>query len=106
VQREVAGEPGGVPLAAEAQLDAAVHHALAAHPPAHAELVEELGGAVLEDPRTNPALHIGSGAAFEDHRVDPGAVQQPGQDEPGRTGPHDANLCAHSRPPDRCWSLT
>ena len=91
-----------VTLAVEAQLDAPVHQALAAHPATHTELVEQPRGVVFQHPRTDPAFHIGSGAAFDDDRCDAGPFQEPGQHQAGRPGADDAHLRPHPHHLHRC----
>ena len=79
-------------LAVEAQLDAVVHEALALEALAHAHLLQQVDGALLEHAGADALLDVLAVARLEHHRVDPGAVEQLAEHEAGGTGPDDADL--------------
>jgi hypothetical protein len=96
-----AGEIGGrdpVAAAVETDLDALIDQALAPHPPAEAEVVQEGHGPVLEDAGPHPAHAIRPRAVLEDHRLDARMVEQVGEDEPRRPGSDDGDLGLHGQP--------
>ena len=85
------GDP--VPLAVEAQLDAVMHEPLALEALAHPHLLEQVDGPLLEHPGAHALLDVLAVARLEHHRLDPGAVEQLAEHEPGGTGSDDAHLC-------------
>ena len=78
----------------EAQVDAAVAQALAVHPLAHAGLAQHLDRALLQHAGADPRLHVLAAARLQDDRVDPVAVQQLPEQQPGRAGADDRHLCS------------
>ena len=81
-----------VGLAAKAEIDAAMLRALALHPVAGADRLEQLHGAVLEHARPDRGLNLGAGAAFEDDGVDTLQVQEVREHETRGSGADDSYL--------------
>ena len=50
---------------------------------------------LLEHPGAHARLHVVARARLEHDRLDALPVEQVGQQQPGRTGPHDPDLCVH-----------
>src|SRR5262249_20431854 len=84
-----------VQRAVEIEEDAAVEHALAPHAVADAELDQQVGHPLLEQPRPDPVLDVVAVAVLDDDRIDSGAAEQQREHEPGRTRAHDPDLGAH-----------
>jgi hypothetical protein len=59
---------------------------------------EDLDGTVLEHARADARLHVLARAVLDDDRLDALLRQQVGEQEPGRSGADDADLCAHATP--------
>ena len=81
----------------EGNAEAMVHHALPVHAFAHTGLAHEFHHAPFQDPGSDPPENILPGTPFQDHIVDPVPVEQLGQEQSGRTGSDDADLCAFAR---------
>ena len=92
------GHVDPVPLARELQLDAVVHEPLARHPLAHAGIGEEVDDALLEHARANAGLDVLAAPVLQDHRLDPRAMEQLGERQPGRPRSDDRHLGAHHAP--------
>ena len=88
----VEGDP--VPLAVELELDPVVDDPLALHPPAHAGLRQQVGGPLLEHARANARLDVVAAAVLDHDRIDPLAVEQVGERQPGRPRADDPDLRA------------
>src|SRR5262249_9199788 len=84
-----------VQLPAEVEKDAAMEHGLAPHALADAELDQEIGHPLLQEPRPDPMLDVVAAAVLDDDRIDSGAAQHQRQPEPGRTGARGPDLGAH-----------
>jgi len=82
-----------VPFPGELQVDPAVLQALGVEPLAQAGRAEQLDGARLEQPRPLPRLAVGAAAGLHDDRLDAAQGKQVGQQEAGRAGADDADLC-------------
>ena len=80
--------------AAEAQLDAVVEQAFAAHPLADAGFGEEVDRALLQHAGAHAMLDVLAVARFEHHGLDARAVQEVRQHESGRPRAEDADLRA------------
>ncbi len=80
--------------AVEGEVDAFVGQALAPHPPAKADLVEQVDRALLEHARANARLDIGARVALQDNGFDACAVKQMAEQQAGRTGPDNSDLGA------------
>ena len=96
--RPPAGEPAevdAVALAVEAQLDAAVDERLAVQTVAEAGVGEQLDRALLEDARADAVLDVLAAAVLEHDRLDPLEVEEVREQQAGRPGPHDSDLCPH-----------
>src|SRR5918999_846490 len=85
-------EGDAVSLAAEAQLDAVVHEALAFQTLADAHLDQEVHRALFEHARANPALDVLAVAVLEDDGVDALEVQQVSEHETRRARADYPNL--------------
>jgi len=81
-----------MPLAFELQVDPAVFEALGVQPRAEADHAEQFDRARLEQAGPLPRLAVGPAAVFHHDRVDPAQGQQVRQQQPGRSGPDDADL--------------
>ena len=93
----VEGDP--VTLAVELELDPVMDDPLALHPPAHAGLRQQVGGPLLEHARANARLDVVSAAVLDHDRIDPLAVEQVGERQPGRPRADDPDLRApHAAP--------
>ena len=89
------GEVDAVPAPVEAQLEAVVDEALAVQALGDAGRVEQVDGRLLEHAGAHARLDVLARARLEDDRLDAPQVQQVGQQQPGRTGPHDPDLGVH-----------
>ena len=96
--RPAVGEPAevdAVALAVEAQLEAAVDERLAVQTVAEAGVGEQLDRALLQDARADPVLDVLAAAVLEHDRRDPLEVEEVREQQAGRPGPHDSDLCPH-----------
>ncbi len=84
-----------VALAVEAQLDPVVDEPLAVQPVAQAGVGQQLDRALLEHPGAHPLLHVLAAARLEHDRPDPLEVEEVRQEQAGRPGPDDSDLCPH-----------
>ncbi|BBJ40330.1 hypothetical protein SSPO_030480 [Streptomyces antimycoticus] len=98
------GEVHAVAAALEAQLDALVGQSLAVQALAGAALPQHIHGALLQDPGPLAPLGIRPVPALQHHAVDPGAVQQTGEQQPGGPAADDADGRAHHIVPSLWWS--
>jgi hypothetical protein len=89
------GEVDAVAFPVVAQLDAAVLEPLAVHALAGTGRAQHVHRALLQDPGALAVLDVGAVATLQDDRVDPGVVQQPGEEEAGRAGADDADGGTH-----------
>jgi hypothetical protein len=80
-----------------------VDHPLAQQAVAHAELDEQVDGALLEHAGADTVLDVVARAVLEDDGVDALAVQQRAEDEARRAGPDDPDL--RQQPPTPAMSL-
>ena len=87
-----------MPLAVEADLDAAMRQALRVQSPGDARKIEHIDGALLEHAGTNAAEHVLRRALLENDGIDAGLVQQLPEQQPGRPGSDDRDLCSHAVP--------
>jgi hypothetical protein len=95
-----------VTLALELQVDSVVDDSLAVQPFGDAGAFEQLHGALFEQPRPDPPLHVVAATVLEHDRFDSRLLEQPREQQPGRPGADDRNLgsyCrrAHTRPRPR-----
>ncbi len=88
-----------VKAAVEIKIDAVVKHPLAPHALAHAELGQEIGEPLLQQPGADPMLDVMTAAGLEHDGIDSRAAQQQRQHEPGRTRADDPDLRAHRSAP-------
>ena len=84
-----------MPAPVEAQLEAVMDEALAVQALGQAGLVEQVDGSLLEHPRAHARLDVLAAAGLEHHRLDALAIEQVGQQQPGRTGADDPDLGLH-----------
>ena len=87
-----------MPAPVEAQLEAVVDEALAVQALGDAGLVEQVDGRLLEHAGAHARLDVLARARLEHDRLDALQVQQVGQQQPGRAGPHDPDLGVHHPP--------
>ena len=85
-------ERNAVRAAVEAQLDAVVHEALAAHALSGPGVVDEPGDPELDDASANPPLDVVAAAALQDDGVDALALEQVAEEEPRGAGADDGHL--------------
>ena len=78
----------------EAQVDTAMAQPLTVHALPYARFPEDLHGALLEDARADPRLHVLPATGFQDHRLDPLTVQELAEQQARRTGTDDRHLGA------------
>jgi hypothetical protein len=81
-----------MPLAAELEIDPIVHDALAVQPLGDPELLEQIGGSLLEHASADAVLDVLSIAGLEHDALDAGDLEQPGEREPRRPGADDSDL--------------
>ena len=89
------GEVDTVTAAVEAQFDPVVDGPLPLHPLTDADLLQQLGGAVLEHTCPDRRLQVFAAATLEHDGVDPLQVQQVREQEPCRPAPDDPYLRTH-----------
>jgi hypothetical protein len=77
--------------AVEAQLDAVVHQPFAVHPGSGAAAAEHVHRRLLQHACPLPLLHVRAVTAFEYDAGDARAVQEPGEQQPGRAAADDAD---------------
>ena len=66
------------------------------HALAHARLVQQIHGHLLQHPGADAAQHIVRALALDQHRINARAVQQLAQQQTGRACAHDSDLGADS----------
>ncbi len=93
------GEVDAVPAPVEPQLDPVVPQPLPVHPLPGPGGAQHVGRPLLQDPGPLPLLDVGPVPALQDDRLDPGAVQQPGEQQPGGPRPDDPDGGTHRSPP-------
>src|SRR5918995_1080837 len=81
-----------VPLAGDLQLDPVVDEAFPSEALSHADLLQQVDGALLEHPGPDAALDVLAGSVLENDRVDPPEVEEVSEDEAGGPGADDADL--------------
>jgi hypothetical protein len=91
-----------VALAAEKQLEAAVHQAFGVHPSSNAGFVHQVDAHLFEDASADSAEHVVGGLAFENDVVDAGLVEQLSEQQARRACTDDGNLCSHDLSCRRC----
>ena len=95
------GEIHAVTAALEQDVEAVVDQTLACQPIPHTGAAQQVHHPLFEDARAHAGQHVAGAAAFDDDRVDAGAMEKLPEQEAGRAGPHDGNLDARGlqRPP-------
>ena len=86
------GERDAVAAAAEAQIDAFVHEALALHALAHAALRQQVDRALLEHAGADRGLDFLAAARLDHHRGDALEVQEVREEQAGRARSDDGDL--------------
>jgi hypothetical protein len=81
--------------AIEAEENTVMEHRLALQALAYARFDQEIGRPLLEHARAHPLLHVGAAAVLQHDRVNPAAMQQMREHQPGGAGAYDADLGAH-----------
>ena len=79
-------------FALASQVDAVVPQALAVEPIGDADPVQEVDRVLLQQPRPGAALDVVAVSSFEDHRLDPVALQQQCERQSGRARADNANV--------------
>ena len=79
-------------LGVELQVDAAMEDALALQALADTGVDQHVARALLEHPRPNPRFAVLTVARLEDHRLDPGALEQAPERQAGWAGADDRDL--------------
>ena len=82
--------------AGERDLDAVVRQPLGVEPGGAAGAVQQVDGALLEHAGADPAEDVVAADAVEDHRLDPGVVQQLAEQQAGRPRADDRHLRPHA----------
>lgn len=95
------GKVDPVPPPVEPQLDAVVPQPLTVHALTGTRGPQHVHGPLLQDPGPLPMLHICPVPALQHDGVDPRVVQQPRQQQPGRSGPDDPDGGTHRLAPSR-----
>ncbi|MNE06135.1 hypothetical protein D3C80_987160 [compost metagenome] len=72
-----------------------VNQTFAIHARGHPRFAQQIDHALLEHPSTNAAEDVIRRLPLDNQGVDAGIVQQLTQQEPGRPGAHDSDLCLH-----------
>ena len=83
-----------VPLAVELEVYAAVDDRLGVQPLRDTGPLEQVDGSLLEHSGPDARLDVLPAAVLEHDGLDPGAMQQRREDEPGRTGADDRDMRA------------
>ena len=91
---EVEVVPLAVPTVVPLQVDAAVLVALALEPVGQPDLAQQVDGRLLEDAGADPGGDVLLRPGLDHHRLDALAVEQVGEQHPGRPGPDDRDLGA------------
>ena len=78
--------------AVEAKRDTFVNEPLAAQPFADADVLEQVGGVVLQHARSRALLAVRAALRFQDHGLDAPERQHAREDEPRRSGADDSHL--------------
>ena len=81
-------------LARERQVDAPVHHPLAAESFADADRGHQVDGSLFEHARADALDHVVLAPVFENDGVDARTMEQMPEHQPGRPGSDDADLGA------------
>jgi hypothetical protein len=66
------------------------------HAGADPGFVEQVDRDLLENAGADAAEDVVAGLGFEDYGIDAGAMQQLAEDEAGRSGTDDGDLCSHA----------
>jgi hypothetical protein len=82
-------------LVAKRNLDAVMHEAFLVKPRRNAGLLQQANHALLDHARADSAEHIVRAPVLQNDRVDALLVQKLAEQEPGRPGADDRDLCAH-----------
>src|ERR1700722_17954564 len=78
----------------EGEIETLMRQALATHPGAELDLIEEIDGALFEDAGANPGLDIGAALALQNDGLDADSVEQMSEQEARRAGADDGDLGA------------
>jgi hypothetical protein len=84
-----------VTAAAKTQLDAVVDEPFALEPVADSRIDQQVDRALFEHAGPDAFFRVAAAMALDHRRGYAGAVQQVRQQQSGRTGPDDGDLCAH-----------
>ena len=77
-------------------LDAAMSQRFGVQPFRDARQLQHVDRALLQHAGANAAEHVLGRAPLEDHGIDARSMQQLSEQQSGRPGADDGNLCAHS----------
>ena len=95
--RAPSGQPAQIDAmstAAEAQFDPVMHETQTLHPLADAGFIQQVDGALLEQPGANALFCISAAANLEHDGFDAGKMQQVRQHQPSRSRANNPDLCA------------
>jgi hypothetical protein len=84
-----------VSAVAKPQLDAVVNEPFALEPAADSRIDQQVDRALLEHAGPDAFFHVAAAVELEHDRGYAREVQQVRQQQPGRTGADDGDLCAH-----------
>ncbi|MGY3125644.1 hypothetical protein ACVWXQ_009581 [Bradyrhizobium sp. S3.14.4] len=105
----LAGQAGKIEmdvLAAKANVEAFINHALSPHPRVQSEHFKSLHRARLEHAGAHTPFDIRAALGLDDDTFYSGPVQQMRQEKPGRSGTNDSNLRSHLQTSHRIHRTT
>ena len=94
-------------FAVELEMDAAVHDRLRVQALGHPRALEQLDRSLFQHARANSSLDVLTAPILEHYGFDPGLMQERSEDQPGRAGTDDRDVCAQA-PHDSsstCWAI-
>src|SRR5690606_36069904 len=91
--------------AADEDLEAGVDESLSVHAYSDSGLIEQIDADLLEHAGANAAEHVFAASALEQYGIDAGVVQQLPEQEAGRAGADDRDLCSHDQKSESMRSL-
>ena len=83
--------------AVDADLHAVVDETVGMHPGADAGLVQQIHRDLFDDAGAHAAKHMVGGLPLQDDVLDAAFVEELTQQQPGRAGTDDDDLCSHQR---------
>src|SRR6185436_16080836 len=99
----VPGKINSLKPAIECNINPLMDKSLLIHASTRPGFTEEISHALFDNPRTDSSQHIIAAATLQNNRINPLQMQQPPQQQSGRTRTNDAYLCSHLSLP---WNRT